>query len=135
MQNNIPAPPKYDGKESTLDFERKVGEYVAKINKLKYDIILEFLNIYMSKNNITYDKLKNFKNIEESVFMDSKHNKVMYDTYSEQLGKNLNIGKTDIIYEGGDINFIAYIQKLLSKISYLMVKKKNGKYVIFCPNN
>lgn len=130
MQNNIPSPPIYDGKESTIRYERKVADYFAKVNSLKYDIILEFLNIYTSKN---YVKLKDFKNIDENIFVDHDHNKYIYDTYSTQLNKHLSISKSELIFEDGHINFVSYVQKILSKIGYIMVKKINGKYAIFLP--
>lgn len=130
MQNNIPSPPIYDGKESTMSYERRVADYFVKINRLKYDIILEFLNIYTSKNFI---KLKDFKNIDENVFTDDDHNKYIYDTYSEQLNKYFVIHNSEVNYENGNINFVSYIQKILSKIGYIMIKKHNGKYTIFMP--
>ena len=130
MQNNIPLPPLYDGKESTIRYERRVSEYIARINSLKYDIILEFLNIYTSNK---YTKLKDFKNLDESIFIDHDHNKYMYETYSVQLNEHLSIVKSEILFEDGKINFISYIQKILSKIGYIMIKKKNDKYAIFLP--
>lgn len=135
MQNNIPVPPLYDGKESTINYERRVNDYFAKLNGLKYDIILEFLNIYVSKSNLNYNKLKDFKNIDESIFLDNEYNEILFNKYSDQLNKNLNISKSDIIYQDNNINFIIYIQKILSKINYAMIKKKNGKYSIYYPNN
>ena len=121
MLSNIPSPPVYDGKESTIQYERRVADYLAKINKLRYDVILEFLNIYMSKN---YAKLKDFSDIDEKMFLNVDHNKYMYDTYSGELNKNLIISESDYISDNGNINFILYIQKILSKINYVMIKKR-----------
>ena len=48
----LPPLPLYDGKESIIEYERRFNEYIDAIDKIKYNAILKFLNIWLSEYDI-----------------------------------------------------------------------------------
>lgn len=133
----LPKPPVYDYKESVIEYSRKFDEYIQNLTKIKYDIILKFLNIWLNHYSINISRLIDFKFINiDTVTKDKKYNDKILRLYSQQLNKYFNIEEeesySDINSDDIEENeIIVFLKKLLDKIDYTIIKKNKDKKILY----
>ena len=132
--SEIINPPIYDGKETINQYLDRIKEYEISLKRNKYNIILNFINQWVSPYKLKFKSLLEFKNIEmNSVLLDTKHNKKILKRnclkICEKLYINSNIDEeidTDDIPEN---EIIIFLRKILETIEYSLIKRKiDNKY-------
>jgi len=112
--------PVFDSREPINQYIRKVERYKNQIIKEKYDLILEFFNMWL---NTKYTSLSDFENIYESdLLKDTINNKQIVMSYGEKFGINVKdkINDKYIIY---------FATKILKTIEYVFSKVKGKEYI------
>lgn len=123
--------PTYDGKESINKYIRKVERYKNRILEEKYNIILEFFNVWIGTE---YNALTDFKNISENIlFSNAKNNRSIVRKYSDifqnRFSVDLSVGIETDSDEINDRYIIYLAMKMLGTIEYSLIKKEiRGKY-------
>jgi hypothetical protein len=124
-------PPILDENDTSYEYELKVMNYLRELKRNDYNIILDFINLWLSKYNIKLKSLTNFKFKENFLFSDSneKYNKKFIKTHATSIKKKLNINRKTVIhfseYDTDDVpehEIIHLISILLHKIQYSIVK-------------
>lgn len=143
MKNNkliekieLPLVPIYDGKESIVQYERKFNEYLDALIKIKYNIILKFLNLWLDKYQIKLRRIIDFKNINKNkILSDKKFNKKILKMYSEQIYEYFNISEQSFENVDSDEieedDIIQFLKRILSKINYGIYKKECDNYTYY----
>lgn len=129
----LPIIPVYDGKESIIDYQRKFNDYLDSLVKIKYNIILKFLNIWLGKYEIQLKRIIDFKNLSKlRITSDKKHNKNVLKKYSDEIYKYFNINEQS--YDNVDSDeleeddIILFLKRVLSKINYgIFVKERKDE--------
>ncbi len=142
VSNKI-LPPKYDGKESMPQFERRIEKYLAEINKNKYDKLLDFLNLWLKMTEKKFMSLTDIKNIPEKLLLgDAKHNRNILRRHGQDLMILFGIDTTiDDETDSDDINdnyITDFVKKILNAFGYTMItrmkadiKEKNIQRVFY----
>ena len=111
--------PIYDGIEPIDRYLQKLKMYTMTINKEKYKIIIDFLNIWLSNCDIKLDKIFDFKNISEKKLPSTSINNDIMKKYAKNIIKSLNISyKYDKNIDYDTKEFIAFIKLMLKSINY-----------------
>lgn len=130
----IPKPPVFDRNLDSIHCEHLFNDYVDKLEKNKYDVVLKFINIWLSKYDIKLKRIIDFKNISQSLLLsNSKYNQYIYEKYSPVLYKYFNISGTYDLYITNDIaidnSIVLLLRKILDKINYvLLVRERENNY-------
>lgn len=78
------SPPVFDG--DMTKYLMRMKYYDIKLNKHKYDKILEFMNIWLVTYGIKLKSLMDFKNVSSKIiFKDSRHNYKIFRKYHDSL--------------------------------------------------
>lgn len=143
MNTDFPKPPVYDDKETVIAFTRRFTEYLDQVTKIKYNVILDFINIWLQEYNIKIRRLIDFKQIKRSVIMDNKkHNRKILKLYTSKIYKYFKIDDSTFdTIDTDDIDedeIIILLKHILSKIDYALLKRKNDEdeivYSIYMKN-
>lgn len=134
------APPIFDrtGKETVTQYMRRVQEYEVQLRKDRYDVILNFVNIWGNENQLKFKSLLEFKKIPDDKVIDDVKNKKICKTHKANVCEQLNIDNdTDLEETDTDdipeTEFITFMRKILKTINYSINKttiNKKGYYTI-----
>lgn len=132
----LPSPPIYNRTETVIQYTRRFNEYIDNVTKIKYNIILQFLNLWLNHYNIKLNRLIEFKNIPKSkIIIDKKHNKKILKQYSDELYKYFNIDKLSFENVASDDieeeDIIVFLKQLLNKIDYYLFKKEKDSDIFY----
>ena len=132
----LPSPPIYNRTETVIQYTRRFNEYIDNVTKIKYNIILQFLNLWLNHYNIKLNRLIEFKNIPKSkIIIDKKHNKKILKQYSDELYKYFNIDKLSFENVASDDieeeDIIIFLKQLLNKIDYYLFKKEKDSDIFY----
>ncbi|ARF09203.1 hypothetical protein Catovirus_2_152 [Catovirus CTV1] len=127
-KTEIPKPPIYNDSETVIEYKLRFDEYTLNLAKIKYDVILKFLNIWLNPYKIQLKKLTEFKRIDFDVITKNrKHNNSVLKEYSKELieyfgikSESYDTTKDDDIE---DDEIISFVKKMLKKIDYDFTKK------------
>ena len=121
-------PPIYDGKESINKYMKRVEIFKNKIVIDKYNIILEFINVWLG---VQYTSLSDFKNIYEPNLIKKKaHNISIIKKYSDIFKSKFDIGICDD-FEKNDKYIILLLMRVLKNINYTLLKKTYGTNIAY----
>jgi hypothetical protein len=102
------------------------------INKEKYKIIIDFLNIWLSNCDIKLDKIFDFKNISEKKLPSTSINNVIMKKYAKNIIKSLNINyKYDKKIDYDTKEFIAFIKLMLKSINYNIIGSNRNNVIYY----
>jgi hypothetical protein len=135
------TPPKFNDGDSVIDFMAQIKDYEIKRKKYCYNIILDFVNLWLVPYKIVLKSLLDFKNIRETVIMkDNKHNKRMIKKHSSIIKTQLDIKNaepfddcdTDDVPEH---EIIVFISLILKKIEYSISRRFVDDRICFTIND
>lgn len=137
--DNIKAPTFKEG-DSVTDFLEQISQYEIQRKKKNYNIILEFMNIWLVPYKFKMDSLLQFKNFKGTrIVANEKHNKKTVKTYATKIKAQLNITDNDDDYvfdevdtdEVPELEIISLISRILHKIEYSINKKYVGESLYY----
>lgn len=130
--NNIEVPI-YDGKESINQYIKRVERFKNIIVLEKYNVILEFVNLWLG---LEYTSLSDFKNVYEHILLkNSKHNRIIVrkycDIFQNNFGIDLSVGLETDSDEINDRYIIYLLMKMLTIIGYSLIKRNYGSKIAY----
>jgi len=125
--------PIYNKKETINQYMKRVEIYTMKLQEDKYDVILEFVNLW---TNTIYTSLSEFKNIPETILLkNAKHNRDLVRKYSDifqnRFGVDLRVGIETDSDEINDRYIIYLLIRMLNIINYTLIKRELGKKTLY----
>jgi len=133
-------PPVYNDDETISEYVARVDEYMLQFKKLKYQIILDFINNWLKPINKNLVSLTDFKNIsEEQLLKDKKYNRKILRENVEELKRLLHIKSfIDDETDSDDIAdqcIIKFIGTLLNVIEYSIIPIKKEEKIFYSIKN
>jgi len=132
--------PVYDGRESILNYTRRLKQFRSKLNEKKYELLINFINDWLNyKKGTGLNYLAEFKNFsEKKLLSDKKHNDKILKKYCPKIKKAFDIKLSfEINDEKYDEKYIFYVlTRALSVINFRLVHKiiydkKTGKDTLY----
>jgi len=126
-------PPIYDGKGSINQYIKRVEAFKNKLIEDKYDVILEFINLWLGMEYTSLTELKN--TYEYNLLKNPKHNRSVVRKYSDifqnRFEIDLSVGLETDSDEINDKYIIYLLMKMLGTIGYCLTKRNFGNKVAY----